>query len=70
MELKIYWTNFAKNELQENFKYLKDNSSLRVARKETRKIVKETQRLKKQPDIGQVEELLSKRKKEFRYLVH
>lgn len=70
MELKIYWTDFAKNELQENFKYLKENASLRVARKETQKIVKETRRLKKQPEIGQIEELLSDRKQEFRYLVH
>ena len=70
MELKIYWTDFAKNELQENFNYLKENASLRVARKETQKIVKETHRLKKQPEIGQIEELLSERKQEFRYLVH
>lgn len=68
MELKIYWTDFAKNELQENFNYLKENASLRVARKE--KIVKETHRLKKQPEIGQIEELLSERKQKFRYLVH
>ena len=70
MELKIYWTDFAKKELQENFKYLKENASLRVARKETQKIVKETRRLKKQPEIGQIEKLLSDRKQEFRYLVH
>ena len=70
MELKIYWTDFAKNELQINFNYLKENASLRVARKETQKIVKETHRLKKQPEIGQIEELLSERKQEFRYLVH
>lgn len=65
MELKIYWTDFAKNELQENFKYLKENASLRVARKETQKIVKETRRLQKQPEIGQIEELLSDRNQEF-----
>lgn len=70
MELKIYWTDFAKHELQENFKYLKENVSLKVARKETQKIVKETRRLKKQPEIGQIEELISERKQEFRYLVH
>ncbi|AVR46007.1 type II toxin-antitoxin system RelE/ParE family toxin [Christiangramia fulva] len=70
MEVKIYWTDFAKNEVRENFKYLKENASLRVARKETQKIVKETRRLKKQPEIGQIEELLSERKQEFRYLVH
>lgn len=70
MELKIFWTDFAKEELQKNFQYLKDNASLRVARNETRKLVKETRRLKKQPEIGQIEELLADRKLEFRYLVH
>ena len=70
MELKIYWTDFAKNELQENFKYLVENASLRVARNETQKIVKETHRLKTHPEIGQIEELLVDRKQEFRYLVH
>ena len=70
MELKIYWTDFAKKELRKNFKYLKDNASLRVAKNETKKIVKETRRLKKQPEIGQLEELLADRKQNFRYLVH
>ena len=70
MELKIYWTDFAKNELHENFKYLKENASLRVAIKETQKIVQETHRLKNQPEIGPIEELLSEKKQEFRYLVH
>ena len=70
MELKIYWTDFAKKELRKNFKYLKDNASLRVAKNETKKIVKETHRLKNQPEIGQLEELLADRKQNFRYLVH
>ncbi|MDT0645238.1 type II toxin-antitoxin system RelE/ParE family toxin [Zunongwangia sp. F260] len=70
MELKIFWTDFAKNELQKNFKYLKENASLRVARNETRKIVTETLRLLKQPEIGQIEELLADSKLKFRYLVH
>jgi len=70
MELTIFWTDFAKKELRKNFKYLKKNASLRVAKNETQKIVKETHRLKNQPEIGQKEELLSERKQEFRYLVH
>ena len=70
MELKIFWTEFAKNELQKIFKYYKENASLRIAKNETRKIVKATLRLKKQPEIGQVEPLLKNRNQEFRYLVH
>lgn len=70
MELKIFWTDFAKNELQKIFKYYKENASLRIAKKETTKIVKATLRLKKQPEIGQIEPLLKHRDQEFRYLVH
>lgn len=70
MELKIFWTDFAKFELKKNFEYLKENASLRVAKNENRKIVLETLGLKKQPEVGQVEPILAKRAKEFRYLVH
>lgn len=70
MELKIFWTDFAKNELRKNFKYYKEHASLRVAKNENRKIIEETRRLEKQPNIGQIEPLLAGRKQEFRYLVH
>ena len=70
MELKIFWTDFAKAELRENFKYLVENASYRIAKNENRKIVLETLRLKKQPEIGQIEPKLKNRKKELRYLVH
>lgn len=70
MELNLFWTDFAKYELQKIFKYLKEKASLRVARNETKKIVKATYRLKSQPEIGQVEQLLVDREQEFRYLVH
>jgi|TARA_R110002110_G_scaffold125814_1_gene304123 plasmid stabilization system protein ParE len=70
MELKIFWTDFAKAELRKNFKYLKENASLKVAKSENSKIVLQTLRLKKLPDIGQIEPRLVNRTKEFRYLVH
>jgi len=70
MELKIFWTDFAKAELKNNFNYLKENASLRIAKSENRKIVLETFRLKKLPEIGQIEPLLKNRGIEFRYLVH
>lgn len=70
MELKIFWTDFAKAELKKNFKYLKENASLGVAKNENRKIVLETLRLEKLPEIGQIESSLEDREKEFRYLVH
>ena len=70
MELKIFWTDFAKNELQKNFKYYKKNVNLRVAKNEKRKFIEATRRLEKQHEIGQIEPLLAGRKQKFRYLVH
>lgn len=70
MELKIFWTDFSRQELQKIFDYLKENAGLRIAKNEIQKIVKETLQIKNQPEIGQQEELLVSRKKEFRYLVH
>ena len=69
MELKIYWTDFSKKELQNIFEYYKENASLKVAKNLTIGIIKETLKLKKQPKIGQIEELLIDRANDFRYLV-
>ncbi|PKP25927.1 MAG: type II toxin-antitoxin system RelE/ParE family toxin [Bacteroidetes bacterium HGW-Bacteroidetes-2] len=70
MGLKIFWTDFAKAELRKNFEYLKENASVKVAKNEIRKIVLQTLRLIKQPEIGQIEPMLKDRKIVFRYLVH
>ncbi|WP_127845304.1 type II toxin-antitoxin system RelE/ParE family toxin [Psychroflexus aestuariivivens] len=70
MELKIYWTDFAKTELKKIFKHLKENASLRVAKNENKKIVQSTLRLINQPEIGQIEPMLFEREIEFRYLLH
>ena len=70
MELKIYWTDFSKKELQSIFEYYKENASLKVAKRLTTGIAKETLKLSKQPEIGQIEELLVDRPNEFRYLVY
>ncbi|PVW17158.1 type II toxin-antitoxin system RelE/ParE family toxin [Marixanthomonas spongiae] len=70
MDLKIFWTDFAKAELRKIFIYLKEHASNRVAKNENRKIVLATLRLRTQPEIGQIEPRLKNRTKEFRYLVH
>jgi len=70
MELKIYWTDFSKKELQNIFEYHKKNVSLKVAKSLIIGIAKETLKLKNQPEIGQMEELLINRPNEFRYLVY
>lgn len=69
MELKIYWTEFAEKELQNIFKYYRKKASYQIAKKLIDGIYNETQKLKKQPEIGQAEELLKDRKQDFRYLL-
>lgn len=69
MELKIYWTDFSKKELKSIFNYYKEHASLNVARKLVIGITKEVLKLKKNPTIGQEEELLENDSREFRYLV-
>ena len=69
MGLKIYWTDFAKNELRKIFSYYRENASLKVALNLVLGIERETIILKSHPEIGQEEELLKNRKQEFRYLI-
>jgi len=69
MELKIYWTDFSKKELKRIFDYYKENATLKIARNLAIGITRETLKLKKQPEIGQIEELLIDRPQNFRYLV-
>jgi plasmid stabilization system protein ParE len=70
MELEVYWTDFSKKELKNIFDYYKENASLNVAKTLVVGITKETAKLKKQPNIGQEEELLEKDSRDFRYLVY
>ena len=69
MELKIYWTDFSKKELRNIFEYYKEKANVNVARKLVVGITKEATKLKKQPNIGQQEEILNNSSKEYRYLV-
>ena len=68
MELEVYWTDFSKRELKNLFSYYKENVSLNVAKTIVVGITKETEKLKKQPKIGQEEELLKNDSREFRYM--
>ncbi|NHM07986.1 type II toxin-antitoxin system RelE/ParE family toxin [Flavobacterium sp. CYK-4] len=70
MELKIYWTDFSKKELKKIFNYYKEKASLNVAKNLVLGITKEAVKLKKQPTIGQEEELLESDSRDFRYLVY
>ncbi len=70
MDLKILWTDFAKSELNRIYIFYFDHAGSRTAKNETKKIARATLRLKKQPEIAEVEEFLKGRSHEFRYLVH
>lgn len=69
MGLKIYWTDFAKSELQTIFKYYFKKASPRVAQELIESIIQHTKNLSTQQSIGAKEHLLEEREKEFRYLV-
>ncbi len=70
MGLKIYWTDFSKNELRKIFSYYRENASSNVATNLVLGIEKKTTILKTQPYVGQKEELLINRKQGFRYLIY
>ena len=70
MGLTIYWTYFSKNELQNIFFYYQEKVSIEVATKITEGIVNETDILENNPYIGQIEDSLKDRTKEFRYLIY
>lgn len=70
MGLTIYWTAFSEKELQNIFSYYQEKVNIRVATEIIEGIVNETDILEKNPYIGQIEESLRDRTKEFRYLIH
>ncbi len=69
MELKVFWTDTATEQLEGVFDYHKYKANPEIARNLVLKIVDRTIQLESQPKSGQIEELLSKRKNEYRYLV-
>ena len=70
MELKIFWTDFARKVLQQIFDYHKEHAGVNTARKLTSGIVKATLNLRKQPEIGQREELVLHPEMQFRYIIY
>ena len=69
MALKLKWTEFAVQQLEEIFENYHKNASLETARKKVKRIVDATLILTEQPEIGQIEELLKNRHQSFRYLL-
>ena len=69
MELKVFWTETALNQLRDIFDYYKVKANQRVARNIVKKIVNRTIQLERNPKSGSREPLLESRKFEYRYLV-
>ncbi|SFT87695.1 Plasmid stabilization system protein ParE [Algoriphagus locisalis] len=70
MDLEVYWTDFAEQELFKIFNYYKKEAGYTIAKKLIDGIYEEPFILKTQPEIGQIEELLKDREREFRYLIY
>jgi toxin ParE1/3/4 len=69
MELRVFWTDTARFQLEEIFAYYKDKANQKVARKLVKKIIDRTIQLERNPKSGHKEPLLSDRKFEYRYLI-
>lgn len=70
MEIKVFWTDFAKQELKKIHDFYKKEASTNIAQKLVRKIEGATHILATHPNAGHKEELLAERKEGFRYIVH
>ncbi|MBY0245243.1 MAG: type II toxin-antitoxin system RelE/ParE family toxin [Sphingobacteriaceae bacterium] len=70
MGLVIFWTNFAKNELKNIYKYHQKFASTSIAKKLVSELAIQTKSLFNLPEIGQIEVLLKSKPQKFRYLIH
>lgn len=69
MEVEVYWTDFAKNELNKIFDFYHHKVNLHLARRIVTQIVLDTNILKSFQEIGAIEENLKMRPQIFRYIV-
>ena len=69
MDLEVFWAQLAEDKLFDIFTFYKQKVSEKVATKIINEIVDATIDLDKNPKTGQIEEFLTDRKEEFRYLV-
>ncbi len=69
MDVKVLWTETARNQLEDISDYYKNKVSKKVAKKILNQIFNKALVLEKHPLTGQVEQLLISRKNEYRYLI-
>lgn len=69
MGLEIYWSQSAETKIEDIFYYYKLKAGTKIAKKIIIEIIDATIDLDKNPEIGQIEELLKDRPQVFRYLI-
>ncbi len=69
MEIKIFWSALAEDQLKNIFDYYKEVAGERIAKRIINQIAERVTILEKNPRAGQKEELLKEYSEEFRYLV-
>jgi plasmid stabilization system protein ParE len=69
MEIKVLWTETALKNLEEIFEYYKYKASIKIAKKIVKGIVTTSIKIQGNPQIGKVEELLTNRQNEYRFLI-
>ena len=67
--MTVFWTDFAKEKLNEIFKYYNKKAGIKVAENLVSSIVKHVSELGSHPFSGQIEESLTDFPQQFRYLV-
>lgn len=69
IELRVIWSNFAEEMLDEIYEYYQIEASLEIAKKLVSSLIEATDILVANPHVGQIEELLIGREESYRYLV-
>ncbi len=69
MDFEVIWSEFAEKQVDKIFDYYRKVANERIATEIARNLLTEPLRLKKNPFIGQKEELLEERQISYRYLV-
>ncbi len=70
MKMKVVWSHFAQNQLDEIFDYYLQEAGYKIAFNLIQSIIKHPDYLAGNPKAGQLEELLKSRKPEYRYVVY
>jgi toxin ParE1/3/4 len=69
MELRVFWTETARLQLEDIFDFYSSRAGLLTAKKIVKQIIDRTIQLENSPHSGTKEPMLSERKFEYRYLV-